>query len=148
MLRSHTNNGEYVWSLSTKWNNTTGPSSIFKEQTKSYFIWRGSSYAARKSLKPQIEGRTTQWPNENDEKTKHHTGNRDWSKRIPLTNMSTLMGICSSCSTGSIVLLAHFVLFLLKIHFYFIKHILLLNMITIGLDTNYTNLQGSSPHNK
>jgi len=26
-----------------------------------------------------------------------------------------------------------------------IKHILLLNIITIGLDTNYSNLQGSSP---
>ena len=26
-----------------------------------------------------------------------------------------------------------------------IKHILLLNIITIGLDTNYNNLQGSSP---
>jgi hypothetical protein len=24
----------------------------------------------------------------------------------------------------------------------------LLNIITIGLDTNYNNLQGSSPHNK
>jgi ribonucleotide reductase beta subunit family protein with ferritin-like domain len=30
----------------------------------------------------------------------------------------------------------------------YIKHILLLNIITIGLDTNYNNLQGSSPHNK
>jgi hypothetical protein len=29
--------------------------------------------------------------------------------------------------------------------FFFIKHILLLNIITIGLDTNYNNLQGSSP---
>ena len=29
----------------------------------------------------------------------------------------------------------------------YIKHILLLNIITIGLDTNYNNLQGSSPHN-
>ena len=28
----------------------------------------------------------------------------------------------------------------------YIKHILLLNIITIGLDTNYNNLQGSSPH--
>jgi hypothetical protein len=26
------------------------------------------------------------------------------------------------------------------------KHILFLNIITIGLDTNYNNLQGSSPH--
>jgi len=25
---------------------------------------------------------------------------------------------------------------------------LLLNIITIGLDTNYINLKGSSPHNK
>ena len=32
--------------------------------------------------------------------------------------------------------------------FFKIKHILLLNIITIGLDTNYNNLQGSSPHNK
>jgi hypothetical protein len=41
-----------------------------------------------------------------------------------------------------IIICSHYLAYIVFLQ---IKHILLLNIITIGLDTNYNNLQGSSP---
>ena len=69
---------------------------------------------------------------------------------IAVTGYTFLLEITHQYSCNNVYCMLNYIIiicshYLAYIVFLQIKHILLLNIITIGLDTNYNNLQGSSP---